>query len=85
MTSLRIPRDPERLIFVGVAIIAWTVWTGFAFSLGYLAAYDASPPPAVCPQVQGGVVLQTVDSKDGQVCVYIAEKKPNQKRVRVTL
>jgi len=85
MTSLRIPRDPERLIFVGVAIIAWTAWTGFAFGLGYLAAYDASPPPAVCPQVQGGTVLQTVDSKDGQVCVYIADKKPNQKRVRVTL
>jgi hypothetical protein len=84
MHTVHLPRSPERLIFAGVAIIAFTCWTGFAFGLGYIAATD-STPPAVCPQVQGGTVLQTIDSKDGQVCVYISDKKPNQKRVRVTL
>lgn len=60
------------------------VFAVIMFTLGYISGL-ASQKPQQCPQVQGGRVLQTINSKDGQMCVFIAEPRVSGKTVRVRL
>jgi hypothetical protein len=40
-------------------------------------------PPAVCPVVAGQTVVSTIDSRDGQICVYANSYGRATRRVRL--
>jgi hypothetical protein len=72
---------------MNLLVISMTLTATASFGLGYMAALQNIPAQHVvtCPQVEGGVVMQTVNNQDGQICVYIPEKRVSGKTVRVTL
>jgi len=66
--------------FIGwVVIVAWSI---AAYSLGAASVKTDAP---TCPRVEGGRVLQTMDSSEGQMCIYIADKTISQKKLKVRL
>lgn len=67
---------PMSALIIIVAVGLFTV--GYAFGVSAQKRY-------LCPEVHGGKVTQTIDSKEGQTCVYIPSKTLGVKTVKVTL
>lgn len=69
------PLTRRRLADAWAGVILLVVFSGSAFITGYGLGYTQRPTVYRCPQIEGAKPITTINSTQGQTCVYVQHDK----------